>query len=94
MSSFIIEVKNDDNIERLDLFLSKRISSFSRSFISKMISNEKILVNISDSYTYLLENKDNILNDTQCVVDYVIKVEEREKNEAKKHRIEKGIILI
>ncbi|MBQ5475311.1 MAG: hypothetical protein IIT65_11625, partial [Lachnospiraceae bacterium] len=55
---------------------------------------EKILVNISDSYTYLLENKDNILNDTQFVVDYVIKVEEREKNEAKKHRIEKGIILI
>ncbi len=55
---------------------------------------EKILVNISDSYTYLLENKDNILNDTQFVVDYVKKVEEREKNEAKKHRIEKGIILI
>lgn len=45
MSSFIVEVKNDDNIERLDLFLSKKISSFSRSFISKMISNEKILVN-------------------------------------------------
>ena len=45
MSSFVIEVKNDDKIERLDLFLSKKISSFSRSFISKMISCEKILVN-------------------------------------------------
>ena len=38
---------------------------------------EKILVNISDSYTYLLENKDNILNDTQFVVDYVIKRKKR-----------------
>ena len=45
MSSFVIEVKSSDNIERLDLFLSKKISSFSRSFISKMISHKKILVN-------------------------------------------------
>ena len=45
MSSFFIEVKSDDNIERLDLFLSKKISSFSRSFVSKMISCEKVLVN-------------------------------------------------
>ena len=55
---------------------------------------EKILGDIGDSYTYLLENKDKIQNDVQFVSGYVEKVREREKKEAKKQRIEKGIILI
>ena len=45
--SFYIEVKESDEIERLDLFLSRKISSFSRSLISEMISREQILVNDS-----------------------------------------------
>ena len=55
---------------------------------------EKILGDIGDSHTYLLENKDKIQNDVQFVSGYVEKVIEREKKEAKKQRIEKGIILI
>ena len=45
LPSFSFVVDDDDVVERLDLFLSKKISNLSRSRVSKMISVGNVLVN-------------------------------------------------
>lgn len=76
MSEYIFSVENDEGL-RLDKFLSEQISDRSRSFISNLIKDEKVLVNgrvVSKSY--VLKDNDIVKAYIPEAVEYTAEAED------------------
>ncbi|MBQ2687666.1 MAG: RluA family pseudouridine synthase [Clostridia bacterium] len=76
MSEYIFSVENDEGL-RLDKFLSEQISDRSRSFISNLIKDEKVLVNGKTvSKSYVLKDNDIVKAYIPEAVEYTAEAED------------------
>ncbi|MBQ5445802.1 MAG: hypothetical protein IIT48_03950 [Lachnospiraceae bacterium] len=87
----------DDAKRLVHVIKDKGVISFDDINVSDYFTDEqyiKLSEDFKDSCTYLVENQESIQEDVNFISDYVEKVRKREEEEARKNRIEKGLILI
>ena len=69
-------VKNNDNGERADIFLSKKVKNLTRSFLKKLIKKNLLKVNnkIINSPSIKLKKNDNVNVEFDILNKYLINI--------------------